>query len=255
MTEIKTAFCMLMMAVSPLAAAQQSWFHAGLVVGTVNREVEGNNSEFWVELDVTNVDKSTVTVSWEAYRFDGTQIRTETYKLAAGEKRVLKVDDPETELLSANPTAEALHERLDCMVLLRPSGQVTATVRQNILHGDKLNTTELGAMVTTDSGPKLVGVDLLRYNRITVTNLNSKAKSALICRGELVMGCITKSTLIRVPAFGTVRVPPPDGLGTRLIVNGGPGLAPVFYREETGSTSTFEVNSGVTFGKTLPDSK
>jgi hypothetical protein len=96
-------------------------------------------------------------------------------------------------------------------------------------------------------------VDFARDSWITLSNLTDQSKNALICRARL-RRCVTNPIMVAVPGFGTKVIGMPDTSPapvdyTQLIVNSGAGMVSIGYDNRASSnSSTFEVNSDVTFG-------
>jgi hypothetical protein len=240
---------LLLAAASPLMA-QSSWLHSVLDAGVVNREI--SPTEYWVEVAVMNQSQSSEMVNWAAYRYNGVAMQNGTFTLASGEKHVFKIDAPGTEVLSADE--RELDERLHfTLVMYASTGNISTRVRQLTLHGNRLKTAEFGAMPRAEH-QDITLVDFARDSWITLSNLTDQSRTALICRARL-RRCVTNPIVVAVPGFGTKVIGKPDTSPalvdyTQLIVNSGAGMVSIGYdNRASSSSSTFEVNSGVTFGQ------
>jgi len=200
---------------------------------------------------MTNLGQSPVPVTLVARRFDGSEIALLTYTLGGGEKHVFKIEDPSTNVISAD--GRAPDERFRFVVLVYASGDMASHVRDFELHGDQITTGDLGSLVPAPSKRGEHSFwDPRQVDYFTISNATDEAKSALVCGGYKETGCSTASTVVRVPARGTTVLLPTSGAGG-LIVNTSEGLLFQGSRGIQGTTSTFEVHSGITFGPAVKD--
>ncbi|HEY6373065.1 MAG TPA: hypothetical protein VIX37_20985 [Candidatus Sulfotelmatobacter sp.] len=93
--------------------------------------------------------------------------------------------------------------------------------------------------------------EYLPTTRINLPNINGKPETILMCQSiVLAIGCFDPPRRITIPPFATLSMPFPDGgYGYQyLLVMKPKDLFAQEYHTENGVTSTFEVDSGVTFG-------
>jgi hypothetical protein len=212
-----------------------------------------NPTELWAEVEVTNLGGHPAAVHLTAYRWTGQEITQFDHTLEGFAKYTFKIEQPFMDLVSAD---EGLFdERLKAMMVGRSdSSFLTWKVRQLKLYEDQIETTDFGELQPHDSSHHIVSGDLPKADvDLVLSNITAEAKTALICRGFREIGCMTESSAIHIPAHGSRLTIPPSGLGDQLIINSGGGVVAATYRPVMGSTSTFSVNSGVTFGQPVGD--
>jgi hypothetical protein len=244
----------LILAAASTLPAQTTWFHAEVKVGLINREVDPTT--IWLELDVTNQGKNPGIVLLTAYRYDGREMVQLDHTVEPGEKYTFKIEARESdELISADGLLDSKDKRLRTSILIRASTPAwDMKIRQLKLHGDQISTAELGGMVpVADYNTGIIAIDLPTPDVIIATNVTGQLRAAFVCRGTRQAGCLTESTTIRLPPFGSTELTPPYGSGDVLIVNGGHSVIPARYYIVPGTTGTYNVKSGITFGDTIKD--
>jgi hypothetical protein len=243
----------LILILASQALADPVWLHAAMAVGFINKDVDP--VELWGELDLQNSADRQETVTISARRYDGALVSAQTYHIAAGEKLSVKVEDPAFNMDMIVEHGKLLPDDLQCVVAIEPAPPtLSISARQLRLHGDKLLTLRLAVRVEQPKtqiyfqvGPE----ERLPTTRINLSNINGKPKTVLMCQSiVLAIGCFNPPERITVPPFGNISMPFPNGgYGySYLLVLKPKDLFVKHYRLQDGITSTFEVDSGVTFG-------
>jgi hypothetical protein len=231
-----------------LVPQSPGWFHAGLMAGFINRDV--NPTEIWSEIEMTNPGQSPASVTLVARRFDGSEMALLSYNIEGGEKHVFKIEDLSTNVMSAD--GHPPDERLRCVVLVYATVPMASHVRMLELHGDQIRTSDLGSLSPSERGGLFFLDQGPQVDFFTISNATDEAKSALVCRGYREAGCSTASVVVPVPARGTTMLLPPSGAGG-LMVNISEGLLPAWFTLAQATASTFEVHSGISFGQAVKE--
>jgi hypothetical protein len=266
-THFRKTIALIIIATSQLPA-KEVWLHSASWVGSANKGIDP--AEFWDELQITNTGRHAETVTVVARRYDGHQILNESYRIGPKEKRTIRVEDRDTNINEAGkftipkpmseaekrfrpPISEAeKHFRaiLGITILIDPvPSNLWIELRQMTLYGDQLTTTVLA------NDDYVIQPQTRLYYRLEagdhefhLTNIGSKPGTVLYCKGmQPMLGCYMRTKEIDVPAHSDVTL----NLRTvseclfftkpKEIIVGG-------YNLIDGTTSTFHVNSGITFG-------
>ena len=134
---ILTAVLFAAAPMTPLAAAGRLvWFHPGVWAGILNPGIDA--VEYWGELDLSNRGEHAETVTMAGRRFGGKVFAWANYTLGPGEKRTIRIEDPEMRVDSADGMVP---EALRGFLLIDPVPvSIFVELRQLQLHGDKLTT-------------------------------------------------------------------------------------------------------------------
>jgi hypothetical protein len=254
----------LIMSFTAALAAQQPpsllppatrWYHGSLTVGSINKEVEVN--ERWGELDITNTGTHTRTVTMTVRRYSGRLITQADHTLAPGEKRSIRIEDPEMNVIAADGLAPP--DVLHCAVLVEPlSPDITIAIRQMDLHGDKLRTTDIGRSSEGGSCCRersitrlYLRTDYLRNDekvkRLQLANLEGKPRRVIMCESVASQSCSGASTAITIPAYSTSFIPISETTLPYILFVKPESVIVGHYYPAQGTTSTFNVESGITF--------
>jgi hypothetical protein len=284
-------YTVLLAALTSAALAQDRtvWFHASLAIVAINKGIDTN--EFWGEIDFHNTSQHPETLTMTARRYSGKQFLSETYTIDPGEKRTVRIEDPEANIEMADGYAgiikkltqlnpDVLKKMLDpelakklaadpnaardslysiatdflATVLIEPAPPgVSIELRQLKLHGDRLTTAALTGDHTRhpDTSGTTRVVPNGYENQLCLSNVSSDPKTVLICEGSLY--CTSPSRRVNLPPFGTIAEH--LGVGAALFVTNPAGVIVGFYHETEGISSMFHVNSGITFGAPVESPK
>lgn len=238
---------------SQALAGPPVWLHAGIVVGFLNKDIDPTES--WGELDLENLAKHQQDITITARRWDGRLVSEKAYNIAAGGKLSVKVEDPAFNMDVMVERGKLGPEEERCAVVIKPAPPtLLINARQLTLHGDKLTTLRVGTPVQHPQtrfyfpvGPE----ERLSTTRIVMANITGKPETLLICQSVVLdLGCLYSPERITVPAFTSMSMPfPYGGYGySYLLVMKPKELFVGNYHIGDAITSTFEVESGVTFG-------
>jgi hypothetical protein len=237
------------------------WFHGAVVIGSINKEAGG--TEFWAEIDIQNNNRKAETLELTVRRYNGNQVMHETYLVSPGEKRLVRIEDPGMNLLSADgrPSLE-----MRCTTLLEPAPPGTSiTLRQVRLHGDQLTTSVFwpppAGRLPGDGWfqPRLAIRRNLESRFYTFSNIGGKPEVLVLCDSldPIMFGCTTPSERLEVAPFSTLTGPlkPWNMADQYLLITHSPNVAVVIYFTVEGTTSTFNAESSITFGGTVKEAK
>jgi hypothetical protein len=231
----------LILGLTTAALAQQPWpptvwLHNELHIGTFQG---AKLEEHWAEIRTKNTSDHAEAVILTARRYDGTLFQSARYVLSRGETRTVRVEDPGT---SSTNGAQLLATIL--IDPFPPSLSVELTILA--LRGDQLLTAPLhtSRQELRDTG---VFFPSLELKCCALSNTSDEPQTARYCGGHLSQKCDTASQAVYLPAFGTVEVPLLET--TYLIFFDKPwGVLAACYQYTEGALSTFNVQSGITFG-------
>jgi hypothetical protein len=227
------------------------WFHGALWVGSVNKGTTAAQ-ESWGEVEIQNHGKKAETLELTARRYNGKQVMHESYEVAPGEKRTVRVEDPSLNVLSA----DGRPIDLSCTVLIEPAPPtISITLRQLGLYGDQLKTATFGGMVEARLQPVIAfGRDSVPH-WYTFSNIGDKLGILVICDGyNLVQpSCSGPSRQVEIPPFSTQTGPfkAAEPLNKYMLATRSPDMIVMIYREVKGTISTFNAESSITFGGTV----
>jgi hypothetical protein len=263
----------LVLAFAAAALAQQPpatlWYHGSLAVGSVNKGVEVN--ERWGELDLINTGAHTRSLTVSVRRWSGQLILEQDYTLAGGEKRTVRIDDPNMNVAVANGfNAPSSPDSLRCGVLVEPlTPEISIGLRSMDLRGDKLKITDISHETEGEGGPccrytpntllamrtTLNARTLGWEGRIELSNLDGEEHRVVLCESTTYTRCTGISTHITVPAYGVALIPTDEKTLPYMIFNKPERVLVNSYIRVEGTTSTFDVQSGISFGTTVPEKK
>jgi hypothetical protein len=233
------------------------WFHGLVGIGALNRNID--TQEAWAELDITNKGRQPRSLTVTARRYTGLLISATEYTIAPGEKRTIRVDDPDSNVLTADEVW-GQYQILANLLIEPVPPEVTIVIRQLNLHGDKL----LTALLETDnSGRPLRAQTFFELpvgdTTYTVTNIGGETAHVLSCKSRsLDHGCDTPTVdFATVLPYGAVTgtVTHPDNIYKYMRFLAPKEAIICMYRGVTGTTKTFNANSSITFGNTVPEKK
>jgi hypothetical protein len=247
-------YAILLCALATSLVAQSSgWFHPGLAVGFANKDV--SPVELWSEVEMGNVGTTAVLVSLTARRFDGSEITHQSYTIEVGSKHVFRIEDPTTNVVAVDWLMHGEPLRAIVFVYAAPVGggwlqnwELNSHVRILQLHGNQIKTVDLASLQPIENREFYWwDADVWspsQNNDLVISNPTDEAKSALICRGSTQTGCLTATEATRIPAHATAVIYPTPGVGLLMI---GDGLLPMAGHAVSGTSSTFDVNSGIKY--------
>jgi hypothetical protein len=253
----------LILAAAAAALAQQPpatlWYHGGLAVGSINKGAGG--VERWGELDLINTGAHTRSLTVIVRRWSGQLILEQNYTLAGGEKRTVRIDDPATNVDVADGINERSLDVLRCGVLVEPlTPEINIALRKMDLRGDQLKTTDLSR--AADGGPccrewPRTHLYVLRRAdmKLLASNLDGKPRRVVMCESVTSQFCTGPSSAVTIPAYSVYLIPTSESTLPYILVAKPKNVIVEFYYRVEGTTSTFNVNSGITFGATVDPKK
>jgi hypothetical protein len=255
---MKTIAILLLGATLGAAPLERSvWFHGLVHIGTLNKDIDPQ--EFWAELDIHNTNRAAVDLTVTARRHTGLLISAVTYTVGAGEKQTIRVDDPSSNVLTADDVQGQKQLRATLLVEPADAGVVIAS-RQLNLHGNELETTILdeGRPGKALNSRTVYRVEAGSHRTYTLSNIGNATATVLHCEGtDIDAGCNTSATIpTLVTPYATVHGVFPEQPYARYVFFTKPKEVIVQgYDYGTGTFNTFNVKSGITFGATVPEKK
>jgi hypothetical protein len=209
-------------------------------------------NERWGELILSNQGSREETVTVIVRHYEGEPFLSETHILAPGEKRTIRIEDRKWHIDVADKMLENIWPPLpkaDSTVLVEPAPKtVSVVLRQMDLAGDQLTTYDLA--------PARVELRKNFYVRINplspivmLSNIGNKPERVVLCRGTDFYSCSPEQ--IVVPAFSNMLLPKRNMWQPRepsFVYIKNKEVIFCQYSPVKGSTSTFDVNSDITFG-------
>jgi hypothetical protein len=204
--------------------------------------------EFWGEVEIQNHNRKAETLELTARRYDGKQVMAQSYTVSPGEKRVVRIDDPNTDEISADGRPSS---RLFCTLVVEPApATVSILLRQLRLHGDQLTTTMLpGGNI--DLHPNIAIRRAPEERVLTFANIGSTPGRVIFCDSfDPILGCDGPSQREEVPPFSTISglLKEPTPTNQFLLLARSPNVMVMTYHGVSGTTSTFNTDSSITFG-------
>jgi hypothetical protein len=171
----------------------------------------------------------------------------ESYTLAPGERRRIKIEDPNMNVDSADGIATPLQER--CTVLVEPApSESKIELHQIKLIGDELKT----LLLQPYPSPLATHYGILLDPSISfysVSNIGSEDGALLFCEStDVQLGCTSQTKRIEVPPY-TTKLGEFKSSAPYLIITKSKEVMGNVFRINEGETSTFNVDSGITFGE------
>jgi hypothetical protein len=228
------------------------WFHGSLAVGSVNKGTTAARDS-WGEVEIQNNGKKAETLELIARRYNGRQVMHESYEIAPGEKRTVRVEDPSLDVLSADgrPPID-----LRSTLLIEPAPPtISITVRQLELYGDQLKTAIFWSVAEASLHP----VVAFKRDRVphwyTFSNIGDKPGKLVICDGynTAQLSCSGPSRSVDIPPFSTLSGPfkAAEPLSDYMLATRGRDVIALVYYSVEGTTSTFNAESSITFVGTV----
>jgi hypothetical protein len=280
------ALSFAVLARQPLSAAGSPsavWFHSGLVVGSANRETPVQEV-VWGELDLNNTHKHPVTVTVTVRRWTGALVLEEACTVPGHAKRTVRIEDSAINLANVD-TAAPIPDELRATVLVAPAPLGLEVAMRNLqLNGNILRTSVVNPhreemqLRTTAASMTLMH----KMTHYTLSNLTDSPAvvsitptraadlkrdpwgrlADLINSGGAIPGTEEDMRLeepppatFTLPPYATISVPVTVVYTHHCSITKPRGVIVGRYGRADGSDNSFNVDSSITFGSTVPEKK